>query len=202
MEFSISVPRATYVSFAFTRFINQLPSEKKISIHFKETSSIEAANDVSSGEADIGILRYPQIYEEYFLSLLEDKNLKYDVLWKFTMTLLMSESHPLATLPQIEYSMLSRYTEVLHEELQVPFLSFSQMHHHNKLEHPGKKIYIYERGSQFDLLERVPGTFMWVSSIPESFLKKHGLVLKICNAPGIFKQRCYHLPSKAPHPRS
>ena len=45
-----------------------------------------------------------------------------------------------------------------------------------------KTIYIYERGSQFDLLANVPTTYMWVSPIPDSYLEKNNLVQRACKA--------------------
>ena len=44
----------------------------------------------------------------------------------------------------------------------------------------GKKIYIYERGSQFELLSQITSSYMWVSTIPEEVLLKHQLVQKKC----------------------
>ena len=44
-----------------------------------------------------------------------------------------------------------------------------------------KRIYVYERGSQFDLLEKVPSTFMWVSPVPDDLLRQHHLVMKNCS---------------------
>ncbi|MBO5955593.1 MAG: LysR family transcriptional regulator, partial [Clostridia bacterium] len=41
-----------------------------------------------------------------------------------------------------------------------------------------------ERGSQFDLLEKVPTTFMWVSPIPEELLEKYNLVQLKCEGNG------------------
>ena len=39
---------------------------------------------------------------------------------------------------------------------------------------------MFERGSQFDLLEKLSNTFMWVSPVPDSILKKYGLVQRKC----------------------
>ena len=43
-----------------------------------------------------------------------------------------------------------------------------------------RRIYIFERASQFDLLEKNPETFMWVSPVPDDLLKRYGLVQKSC----------------------
>ena len=47
-----------------------------------------------------------------------------------------------------------------------------------------KTISIYDRGSQFELLRQVPGTFMWTSPVPYHLLGDLGLVQKTCSYPG------------------
>ena len=51
---------------------------------------------------------------------------------------------------------------------------------HQPFERIDKRIYVYERASQFALLEKVPTTFMWVSPIPGELCDKYGLVQKVC----------------------
>ena len=43
-----------------------------------------------------------------------------------------------------------------------------------------KRIYVYERGSQFQLLCDNQLTYMWVSPMPEELLKQYQLVEKQC----------------------
>ena len=45
-----------------------------------------------------------------------------------------------------------------------------------------KRINIYERASQFSLLEKMPEAFMWVSPLSEDLLKKYHLVQKKAKA--------------------
>ena len=40
------------------------------------------------------------------------------------------------------------------------------------------KIYIFERGSQFDILREVKNSYMWVSPVPEKLRKNYNLVQK------------------------
>jgi hypothetical protein len=44
-----------------------------------------------------------------------------------------------------------------------------------------RRIFIFERASQFDLLSLNPETFMWVSPAPKSLLERYNLVLKKCS---------------------
>ena len=43
-----------------------------------------------------------------------------------------------------------------------------------------RRIYVYERASQFDLLSENHETFMWVSPVPAPLLDRYGLVQKRC----------------------
>lgn len=157
LRLNLSVPRATYISVAFTEFITGLDPKEQMDIRFKETNSMAAANDVSGGESDLGVIRIQNLYEPYFVSYLKDLKLQYESLWEFTMTLLMSKEHPLAALGDVPYHKLGGYTEIVHGDYQVPSLSFSEIAHGAGLDCAERRIYVYERGSQFDLLQRVPG---------------------------------------------
>jgi hypothetical protein len=43
-----------------------------------------------------------------------------------------------------------------------------------------KRIYVFERAIQFELLRKNPMTFMWVSPVPQDILERQGLVQKKC----------------------
>ena len=44
-----------------------------------------------------------------------------------------------------------------------------------------KRIYVYERASQFDLISGNDMSFMWVSPVPQKNLDRYGLVEKKCD---------------------
>jgi histidinol phosphatase-like PHP family hydrolase len=43
-----------------------------------------------------------------------------------------------------------------------------------------RRIFIYERASQFDLLSENTNAFMWVSPVPHKLLERYGLVQRVC----------------------
>ena len=45
-------------------------------------------------------------------------------------------------------------------------------------ETPPRRIYVYDRGSQIDLLKTLPGAYMWASPIPEDILEEAGMILR------------------------
>jgi len=178
IKLNISVPRATYISVAFSEFVSTLKDAKEVNIFFKETNSMGAINDVTNGDSNLAIIRYQKLYEKYFLAFLKNSNLKSVPLWEFDLCLLMSKDHPLAQVEDIPYYDLCDYIEIVHGDFQVPSLSASKIKKDCKIQLSSKRIYVYERGSQFDLLQRVKGSFMWGSPIPEDFLSSHNIIMR------------------------
>ncbi len=82
-EFDISVPRASYITHAFTKFLEGFSNTQRISVNFRETSSSEAISDIINAVSNLAIIRYQDIYEPYFLSLLSEKDIEYRSLWEF-----------------------------------------------------------------------------------------------------------------------
>ncbi len=180
LEMNVCVPRASYISALFADFISQMPKKQEMSIRFNETSAIKAISQVSSGEADVGIIRYQEIYEPYFVGLMEEHRLKSEVLREFYLYLAMSREHPLAEYEEVPYHMLDGYTEIIHGDFRVPSMTFSELKKSAEFLAASRRIYVYDRGSQLDLLERAKDTFMWVSKIPQEILDQHSLVLRRC----------------------
>lgn len=179
--FSISVPRASYITYAFTHFMKTVDLNQGIKINFKETNSIEAIYNILEHDYHLGIIRYPVVYEKYFLDLLSEKGLSAKMLWEFEYVVLLSEEHPLAEKDSLSLEDLHPYMEIVHGDLVVPTLSESDIKKDWKEEVTQKHILVYERGSQFDLLYEVPTTYMWVSPLPEELLGRYGLVQRKCH---------------------
>lgn len=179
-EFKISIPRGSYIVNGFTEFVAELDEKKKIDITVKETSSIQTIADVAEGHHNLGIIRYQTLYENYFLDYLLRKDLEYDAIWEFEYVLVMSKKHPLSTKEKILKEDLQNYIEILHCDTEIPFIRESS-ETEQTAENAKKRIYVYERGSQFDLLTNVETTYMWVSPIPESYLEQYGLVQRVCS---------------------
>ena len=93
----------------------------------------------------------------------------------------MSKDHPLAQYEDVAYHNLIGYTEIVHGDYQIPSISFSEISKTNVPEQAHRRIYVYDRGSQYDLLNSVEGSFMWVSQISKRILDKNGFVLKKCS---------------------
>lgn len=172
-RFGVSVPRASYISYAFTSFLEELPPEQVLSIDYRETNSLETVRRIYEGENDLGIVRFQLEHERYFLDLIEEKELTAKPLLEFEYQLLLSQEHPLAVQKTITLEELFAYIEVLHGDISLPVA--------RREEETRRQIKVYERGSQLEILSRVPGTYMWVSPMPKDVLERFGLTVKRCD---------------------
>lgn len=178
--FDISVPRASYISYAFTEFVKEMDLNKDIDINYRETNSIQAIKNVADTINNLAIIRFQTQYEKYFLDALAERELEFRPIWEFEYRVLMSAKHPLAAAAIEDYSMLHTYTEIIHGDISIPALPISEVKQIAKTDERKKKIALYERGSQFELLSRIPTTYMWVSPMPKDVLACFSLVQKAC----------------------
>ncbi|SHI84748.1 LysR family transcriptional regulator [Lutispora thermophila] len=179
-RFSISIPRVSYIAHGFTKFVAGLDPDKGIEINVQETNSMQTINNIVEGKFNLGIIRYDNAYESYFLDYLEDKGLAHNLIWEFEYLALMSKDHPLATVQEVLYDDLIQYVEIIHGDNTIPYLSSGDIKKQSEPQRIEKKIYLYERGNQFELLSNIPATFMWVSPVPDIFLNRYNLVQRKC----------------------
>ena len=178
-KFAISVPRACYISEAFSEFSKTLTNDAA-EIFYKETNSQRTIDNILNRDYKLGIIRYAENYDKYFKSMLEEKGLCYEMISEFSYCLIMSEENPLSKKEQITFDDLQGYIEIAHADPYVPSLPLAKVVKEELPDNIDRRIFIFERASQFDLLSNNPETFMWVSPAPESVLKRYNLVQKKC----------------------
>ena len=178
-KFSISVPRACYISEAFAEFSRSLTKDPA-EIFYKETNSQRVVQNILENNCNLGIIRYAANYDRYFKDMLEEKDICYEVVTEFRYHLLMSMESPLAEKGTITFEDLSGLIEIAHADPYVPSMPLSKVMKEELPDNIDRRIFIYERGSQFDLLSRNPETFMWVSLVPHDIIDRYHLTEKIC----------------------
>ena len=94
-RFSVSVPRACYISEAFAEFSKSIGKDSA-EIFYKETNSERTVKNVLEGDYKLGIIRYAENYDKYFKAMLDEKGLVYEMVAEFSYSLLMSRQNPLA----------------------------------------------------------------------------------------------------------
>lgn len=179
-RFSISVPRASYISDAFARFSHSLTNEAEAEIIYKETNSLRAIKNILHEDYKLGIIRYAENYDKYFKTMLDEKDMQYEMITEFSYVLAMSRDNPLASAEKITFDALRDYIEIAHADPYVPSLPLSQVRKEELPDNIGRRIFVFERASQFELLSENPETFMWVSPIPQKLLDRYDLVQIPC----------------------
>ncbi len=174
-KFSISVPRASYITEAFAEFTKEL-TDDAAEIFYKETNSQRTIHNMVNHDYKLGIIRYAENYDMYFKAMLEEKGFDYELVTEFSYVLLMSADSPLAQKEKIEFDDLKRYIEIAHADPYVPSMPLSKVVKEELADNVDRRIFIFERGTQFELLNRNLNTFMWVSPAPNDLLERYNLV--------------------------
>ena len=178
-KFSISVPRACYISEAFAQFSKCIGSNAA-EIFYKETNSQRTIHNVLNNDYKLGIIRYAENFDKYFKEMLEEKGLSYEMIAEFSYVLIMSRDNPLANKEKITFDDLLPFIEIAHADPYVPSLPFAKVVKEELPDNIDRRIFIFERASQFDLLSENPQTFMWVSPASEKILKRYNLIQRKC----------------------
>ena len=178
--FSISVPRASYISDAFVEFSKCLNNIDNAEVYYKETNAYRVINNVINEEYNLGILRYYIKHDRYFKDIIEKKELKCELINQFKYVLIFNKNSALAENKEIHYSDLKDFIEIAHGDPYVPSLSTNELVKTELSEEVSRRIFVFERASQFELLANNEETFMWVSPVSKRLLDRYGLVQKEC----------------------
>ena len=74
-NFSISVPRASYISEAFVNFSKKTNQNAPFDLVYKETNAMRAIKNILEADYNLGIIRYAENYDSHFRQLLVQKGL-------------------------------------------------------------------------------------------------------------------------------
>lgn len=118
--FCISSQHYSFAVNAFVDLIKEYDSDY-YDFSIKETETYEIIDDVAKLKSEVGILYINDFNKNVILKLLEDNNLKYDLLFRAKPHVFISKSHPLAKREMVSLDDLSPY----------PYLSFEQGEHNS-----------------------------------------------------------------------
>ncbi len=178
--FSISVPRASYIGDAIAHFSLTLKKEDSIELLYEETNASKTIKSVIDGSYRLGIIRYAATHDRYYKELLEEKGLVGEVITEFFYTLLMNKNNPMSELDEILYSDLENYIEISHADPSVPSQSIATARKEELPDNVKRRIFVFERASQYEILSLNDETFMWVSPISKDILTRYNLVERKC----------------------
>ncbi len=179
-RFSISVPRASYISEAFARFSLAINREKEAEIFYKETNARRAIKNILEADYKLGIIRYAEYYDKFYKEMLDERGLSYELITEFSYVLLLNKNSDLAQKEEITFADLENCIEIAHADPFVPSLPFSEVKKEELTDNISWRIFVFERASQFELLAHNPDTFMWISPASPALLQRYGLVQRKC----------------------
>ncbi len=178
-SFSVSVPRVSYIAEAFSCFSKRIEANYG-EIFYRETSALSAIKNVTEDNYNLGIIRYAKNHDEYFKAMLGENGLSCDEVASFTPILLFSANSPLAKKSEIHFSDLTEYIGIAHSDLFVPVQPVFKAKGEGIPTESNRRIFVFERASQFELLSENNQTFIWVSPVPDKYLKAYNLVQRKC----------------------
>ena len=179
-ELRVVLTHATYASYAAVDYLEQSASIEWLHIHILEGGSMEALDHVLRQGYHLALLRYAVEDDEHYTHYCARRGLKMEPIMDFEYSLLTNRDGPLARTAIRDLSELDKYKELLPAAIPQPGEEGGDgvRWHVN----PERRIHVYERCSQFSILQRLPTAYMWASPMPRRALEQYHLVLKKCPA--------------------
>ena len=153
---------------------------EELRIHIREGGSMEAMDCVLRRGYHLALLRYAVEDNDRYSSYCARRGLKMEPVMDFGYYLLTNRDGPLADREITDLAELNEYIEVLHDDFQLPGGEGGDGIHWQINDR--RRVHVYERCSQFSILQRLPSAYMWASPMPKKALEQYHLVLKKCPA--------------------
>lgn len=195
--FSLAIPRVSYIAQAASEFACSFDNNKNMELDILEGSSMRVIDAVAHGHFVLGIIRLHQEDEDYFLRCLSEKDVQYEPVWESDYVALMRQDHPLADREHLTARDFADYIQMEFGDEEVPYIRVSETEIPKRAVN-SKRILVYDRAMQFDILRTNPLAYMMVSPMPEEQLRQNGLVQRRFQNHGHFKdllisRKGYHL---------
>ena len=114
VEMKISIPRASYASYAFGKYVEQVRDAEELRLHIRECNSVQALDNLTKKHYNLALIRMEDKYEEYYYSIIHLRGLEYEKIMDFQYRLVVNENDPLATKKLNGYEDLEPYIELIH----------------------------------------------------------------------------------------
>lgn len=178
--FSATAPRASYIGDAFTEFCKHLSRKKQINVKYEENNPMVAVKNIIEHDFHLGIIRYRSDYDKYFETMLYEKGLRHKEICEFSHNIVISEKNPLSKRELLTQEDLEPLILLSHGDPYVPGMPVSDIRKAEISRRAPRRICIYDRAAQFDLLSSMTDCYIRACSIPEHILKKYGLKTVKC----------------------
>lgn len=141
---------------------------------------MEALDFVLRRGYHLALLRYAAEDDYHYTHYCARRGLKMEPVMEFEYRLLTNRDGPLARHEVKDLAELNHYMEIMHDDFQLPGEDGGDgvRWHVND----SRRIHVYERCSQFSILQQLPSAYMWASPMPQRALDQFHLVLRKCPA--------------------
>ena len=156
-ELRVALPHATYASYAAVDFLQQAAGSEQLRVHIREAGSMEGLDFVLRRGYHLALLRYAEEDEDYYSRYCARRGLHREQIMEFEYRLLVNRDSPLARHEVHDLAELNRYTEVLHDDFQLPGEEGSSLRWQVN---ENRRVHVYERCSQFSILQ----VYLWLFS--------------------------------------
>lgn len=185
--FSLAIPRVSYIAQAVSEYVSTLDGGMDMEVNVMETSSMAVMDEVADGHIVLGIIRCHEEDREYFLKSLAEKDLQYESIWRADYVALMRGDHPLAQQDTLTAEDFLPYVEIVFGDDAVPYVRTSEAKTVSGSLQNKKRVLVYDRATQFDLLHANGLAYMWISPLPDTVLRSNGLIQRNCANIGKFE---------------
>ena len=79
----ISIPRASYASYAFGKYVEQVRDAEELRLHIRECNSVQALDNLTKKHYNLALIRMEDKYEEYYYSIIHLRGLEYEKIMDF-----------------------------------------------------------------------------------------------------------------------
>ncbi|MBQ8110190.1 MAG: LysR family transcriptional regulator [Clostridia bacterium] len=167
-RFHICMPRSAGILDLAAEYLNTLPADRPLDAVLRECHVRQSFEYIASGEADLAVIRFRREYQHFFEDQALANDLSYRELNSYRYRIVIRGDNPLAEKAQLKVRDLAALTEITHGD------TFRTQRQEDDA--PRRHIYSVDRQAQLTLLQRIPGAFMWTTSMLPEQLACRGLV--------------------------
>lgn len=177
--FSVCVPEGSDYYGLFADTVAEAGKES-MDFLFTQADLMSTLQLVKNGDCSLGIIRYSDVYDKYFRSMLQEKELTGDLIGEQNLMLLMHEENPLNFVDEICGDDLKDFVEICSPDSFVPPLPQNEVRRAGRPGSASRRIVTGDNSCRMEFLSRDPRTFSWSVPLSETTLARYGLIQKKC----------------------
>ena len=168
-RFRVCMPRSAGILEMTVDYLNALPEDQPLDAVLRECHVRQALDYMAQGEIDLAIIRYRAEYQDYFRDQAHGRQFRFEALNCYRYRVIMHRDNPVAQKGRISVADLEGLPEITHGDTFRTRTGGADGERR-------KRIYSVDRHAQLTLTTRIPGAFMWSTSVLPEDLAAWNLV--------------------------